>query len=437
MMKRLLSWLLLLITAFGLAQFLILKLSLSRDAEFWLLLLIYMGAAIASYYLSKRFSVPLEHLDDALKRLGRGHLEDTLPLQKGIYHDLWRHTSEVQRLLLNYHTLISENKEGFQAIIGNIHEALWIQNKKGVIKNANRTFLRIIGVNDIKDRYFWNVIRVKELYDFVDNVFKNPGDHIEEISFNDGFFICSSSYTPLTEEIIFILYDISEIRQLEIMKKDFVRNVSHELRTPLTAIKGYVETLSDEVDAQQQSYLEVISRNTDRLIHIVNDLLTLSKLEHESQLQYETIDPQELVASIRRMFVQRLDAKGLKLRVAIPADFPSFRGDRFKLEQVFINLIDNAVKYTDSGEITIDFSRGKVLTRIQIKDTGQGIESHHLSRLFERFYVVDKSRSRKLGGTGLGLSIVKHIIGLHRGTIEVQSCVGRGTQFTITLPDIL
>jgi two-component system phosphate regulon sensor histidine kinase PhoR len=224
---------------------------------------------------------------------------------------------------------------------------------------------------------------------------------------------------------------------MEIMKKDFVRNVSHELRTPLTSIKGYVETMADEVDDQYKAYLEVIKRNTDRLIHIVNDLLTLSQLEHEGSLQRETVDVREFMQAVERVFVHRLHDTNLQLAVTIPPEVTQLHVDRFKLEQVFINLIDNAIKYSESGDINITFSRGKVLTRISISDTGQGIEPQHLSRLFERFYVVDKSRSRKLGGTGLGLSIVKHIIALHRGTIDVQSTVGSGTTFTITLPDVV
>lgn len=389
------------------------------------------------WFISRKIEKPLEQLNKHLTGISKNDLDQHITVPHRYYNELFSATRDIQEILRHYSVQVYKNKEDFHAVLGSIHEALWIQDAKGIILSANAAFSSITNTAHTRDMYFWNVIRQKELYDFVDSIFKAPRDRIRELTFDDRHYICSASYTAITQETIFILYDISEIRRMEIMKKDFVRNVSHELRTPLTSIKGYVETMADEAGDEFKAYLDVVKRNTDRLIHIVNDLLSLSQLEHESSIQRENVDVREFMHSIEHVFAQRLLAKNLHLNTVISPDITQMRVDRFKLEQVFFNLIDNAVKYTERGEITITFSRGKVLTRISISDTGQGIEPQHLNRLFERFYVVDKSRSRKLGGTGLGLSIVKHIVALHRGTIDVKSTPGSGTTFTITLPDVV
>jgi two-component system phosphate regulon sensor histidine kinase PhoR len=245
------------------------------------------------------------------------------------------------------------------------------------------------------------------------------------------------SVTPLKggEEIVSIFHDITEIKDIEKIKKDFVINVSHELRTPLTAIKGYAETLRKEVDTSPgKKYLEIVERNTNRLINIVNDLLLLSSLEEKAVLELEDIDLRGFLENVIRIFDQRLKDKQLSLVIDVKENLPPIKADLFKLEQMLVNLLDNAVKYTDRGEITVSVDVHDKRVRIQVRDTGIGIPKDDIPRIFERFYVVDKSRSRKSGGTGLGLSIVKHIVLLHNGTIGIESALGKGTSVTVTLP---
>ena len=232
------------------------------------------------------------------------------------------------------------------------------------------------------------------------------------------------------------LYDITKIKNLEKTKKDFVSNVSHELRTPLTAIKGFVETLEETTnDDENKHYLNIIKRHTDRVINIVEDLLLLSELEEESSsLELEDVNLKGLIENILKIFDQRLREKNLVLKFKADKNLPLIKADPFKLEQVFINLIDNAIKYTERGEVMISVSQNDKGLITEIQDTGICIPKEHLSRIFERFYVVDKSRSRKLGGTGLGLSIVKHIVLLHNGKIDVENIPGTGTKFIVTLP---
>ncbi len=213
-------------------------------------------------------------------------------------------------------------------------------------------------------------------------------------------------------------------------------NVSHELRTPITAIKGFAETLlDDERDETSRHYLDVLLRHTDRLIKIVSDLLLLSKLEEKSaKLELEDVDPEKLLVNVVKLFEQRLREKNLNLRIETGADLPLIKADSLKLEQMFINLIDNAIKYTDKGEIRVSLGKRDMQITISVEDTGVGIPREHLEHIFEEFYVVDKSRSKKLGGTGLGLTIVKDIVSLHNGNISVEGIAGGGTKFSVVLP---
>ena len=194
---------------------------------------------------------------------------------------------------------------------------------------------------------------------------------------------------------------------------------------------GGREVVADE---QRREYLVIIKRHTDRLINIVKDLLTLSELEEKgSEPTREAVDVKTLFDNLAVIFEPRLKEKSLSMRIDIPSSI-QITADQFRLEQLFTNLIDNAIKYTEKGGITISAEQTESACMIRVQDTGIGIPAEHLGRIFERFYVVDKSRSRSVGGTGLGLAIAKHIVGQHNGTISVESSLTSGTTFTIRLP---
>jgi len=244
----------------------------------------------------------------------------------------------------------------------------------------------------------------------------------------------SAAYLPSQNETVLVFHDITGIKNLERIKKDFVVNVSHELRTPLTAIKGYAETI-EETDTENLKYLEIIKRHTDRLINIVEDLLVLSELEEKELISMgDTFHLESVIDQVLKMFEGKLKTKNLKLSLEVQKDLPPVRGDLMKMEQVLINLVDNAIKYTEKGQITISLRMRDGSIELKVKDTGIGIPAEHLPRIFERFYTVDKSHSRRVGGTGLGLSIVKHIVHLHGGSINVESEPGMGSTFTIRYP---
>jgi len=234
-----------------------------------------------------------------------------------------------------------------------------------------------------------------------------------------------------------VFHDVTEIRRLEGIRRDFVANVSHELRTPLTAIRGFAETLrGSELSAEQRrQYLDVILRHADRLTALIEDLLELSRIEGGTrELAPEPLDAAALVRGLLQDLKPRLDARRLRAECrAEPA--PQVWADRRALEQILLNLLDNAIKYSEpGGRIEIRILGSPAGVRIEVSDTGIGIPEADRARIFERFYRVDKARSRDLGGTGLGLAIVKHLVQAQDGELFVSSREGQGSTFTVRLP---
>lgn len=231
------------------------------------------------------------------------------------------------------------------------------------------------------------------------------------------------------------LYDVTQLRRLERIRRDFVANVSHELRTPLATIRAMAETLLDEpksLNELQKRYLEKMVGEVDRLSLITQDLLVLSTAE-SNPVRAQECDLAETLRSVVSQLESKAKAKNLTVAYSGP-DTLMVQANAIQLSQVAINLIDNAINYTQEGEILVEAHPDGAEVVFTVKDTGIGIQSEHLPRIFERFYRVDKGRSRATGGTGLGLSIVKHIVEAHGGSIAVESDFGKGTTFTVRLP---
>ncbi len=256
-----------------------------------------------------------------------------------------------------------------------------------------------------------------------------------EAAIGDRAYYCSAARLAAGDRIVVTLHDVTEFRALEKTKRDFAVNVSHELKTPLTAIKGFVETMEPRAGEENKPYLEIIRRNTDRMIAIVEDLLVLSQLEDRGQkLEKSDLLVKPLAENILKVFEKRAREKGLTLSLEASPDLPPVKADPLQVEGLLLNLVDNAVKYTEKGTVTVRLASRQDRFVIEVADTGIGIDAAHLPHIFERFYVADKSRSKKLGGTGLGLSIVKHMVMAHDGTVSVASRLGEGTTFTVSLP---
>ncbi|MBM3330506.1 HAMP domain-containing protein [candidate division WOR-3 bacterium] len=395
-----------------------------------------VATGAVSYLVARSTVRPLRDLTAAFRRLSAGDFDvRVLPAKRGRLRELG---DDFNQMVFRTKTLVDElrqQREALDAIVASIQEGLAVVDGQGRIVLANASFRRLAGESKIEGRYYWEIIREPDFVELVRSVTAGAPLATRQIEIADRIYACSANYLATAQQVVLTLHDDTEVARAAQMKKDFVQNVSHELRTPLTAIKGFAETMEATIDNGSRPYLETIIRNTDRLVSLVQDLLTLSELEERGAgLQLEDVDLRAIAAQMLPLFDKAAKDKGLELKLSLSGDGVPLRADRFKLEQVFINLLDNAVKYTDKGEVELAISRedGKIV--IEVRDTGPGIAAEHLPRLFERFYVVDKGRSRRLGGTGLGLSIVKHIVLLHSGDISVRSTPGAGTAFTISLP---
>ncbi len=400
-------------------------------------IIIMVSLGIAAF-LSKGLSKPIGELVHASRRVAAGDFDVSVLFKKK--DELKELADSFNHMVSQIKTLISElshEKEALDTIISSIREGILVLDKKGKVVLSNDSLQKIAHAESVKDKHYWELIRVPKLGQLIETVqHKEDAVISDEIVIDGRNYMCSATYLSSAEQIVLTLHDITEIVRVTRMKKEFVFNVSHELRTPLTAIKGFVETLEQEKSTKSKHYLDIIKRHTDRLINIVQDLQTLSQLEVEERetLQLEEVNLKDLIEPILKMFEQELKKKNLNVTLNIEENLPNIKGDPFKLEQVFMNLIDNAIKYTEEGGIRISVEHNHSQIKIEIEDSGIGIPKEHLSRVFERFYVVDKSRSRKMGGTGLGLSIVKHIVHAHKGEIRVESEARKGSKFTLFLP---
>ncbi|NOR13675.1 MAG: HAMP domain-containing protein [Candidatus Aminicenantes bacterium] len=399
-------------------------------------ILVTLVSLLGAFLISRSLSEPIKELSAASSQVASGNFGTQVYLKNrdelGLLAKSFNHmTGQIENLISE----LTGQKEELKSIISSIDEGIITLDTDGKILLSNPSFQDIIQSENVDGKFYWEVVRKPDFNEFIKTTRDEKKNNSQEIEFGERTLLCSAAFLSSREELVVTFYDLTKIKEVERIKKDFIVNVSHELRTPLTAIKGYVETLSEDIDEGGKHYMKIIERNTDRLINIVNDLLTLSGVEEkEIDPEFEDVNLQKVTENVMKIFEQSIAAKNLSLIFNIEKDLPSIKGDTFKLEQMFINLVDNAVKYTDEGSIGVELKRedGKVIAVIQ--DTGIGIPQKDIKRIFERFYVVDKSRSRSQGGTGLGLSIVKHIARLHSGNVQVESTEGQGTKVTIEFP---
>jgi two-component system, OmpR family, phosphate regulon sensor histidine kinase PhoR len=402
-----------------------------------------------SWFISRRITKPLVRMKLVAEGLKRGDFSRHLPGGS---------TEEINELALamnemavqldeKIRTTVDQRNEREAILSSMVEGVIAIDNKEHVI-SINRTAGGMLGIEpqQVEGRYLQESIRNIDLQQFARGILESGAQQEEEIQFlDDQPRFMQLHGAPIQNDrdqklgAVIVMHDITRLHRLETIRRDFVANVSHELRTPITSIKGFVETLQDGAinnpdDAKR--FLEIISRQSDRLNSIINDLLTLSELEQRgrAELQFEPSSVKELL--IEAIDVCQPKAKKQNISLNLQCDEKlEVTANGPLLEQAIINLIDNAIKYSNLNS-NIDISGTKSDNRIiiSVKDYGCGIEKAHLSRLFERFYRVDRARSRELGGTGLGLSIVKHIVLTHSGEVSVESTPGKGSTFYISLP---
>jgi two-component system phosphate regulon sensor histidine kinase PhoR len=326
--------------------------------------------------------------------------------------------------------------------------------KEGVIAidNDDRLLIlnpmaqRLLGVDmeSVKGKTIQEAIRNVDLQKFFEKTHISPSPAHDEIVFRPGTLMQAMGTALLDADyrkigVLVVLNDITQTRNLENMRKDFVANVSHELKTPITSIKGFVETLREGAIKDPEKacdFLEIVSRQAERLDAIIDDLLALSRIEQKAEseeIEMEMGRIKDVLLAVMVNLQPKANDQNVKITLECDEDI-YVKMNAPLMEQAVTNLLDNAVKYSPGGNVTIKADRMDHEVAIRVIDTGVGIEPEHIPRLFERFYRVDKARSRKMGGTGLGLAIVKHIVQAHNGRTDVQSKPGRGSIFSIVLP---
>ncbi len=393
-------------------------------------------ALFGSLIVARSLSHPIREIGDAAKSVAEGDFTKRVFLKR---NDELKELSDrfnfMTERIQSLFDELSRQKDELLSIISSMKEGLLVLDSQGKIVLINDSFVDISGSGATPGRYFWEIIREPELGEIIKKVRGDKKGVYQELNISNRTFLCSAAYIESKKEMVFTFHDITEMKDLEKIKREFVSNVSHELRTPLAVIKGFLETLEGETDEEKARYLEKIQSNTERLIAIVKDISLLSELEEKGALlQLETVKFGELVKNAVKIFEKELEKKGLTLDLNVRDGSTAIFADPFKLEQMIINLVDNAIKYTEKGGIAIGVDSDDHSLLFTVKDTGIGIPTEDIPRIFERFYRVDKSRSRSLGGTGLGLAIVKYIVLLHNGKIRVESKRDQGTTFTVTIP---
>lgn len=416
------------------------------------MILVCIGIAmVLVYYQSKRIMEPIEYMTKKSEEIAEGHYNGSI-LVDG--------TDEVARLAKSFNKMtkslrieqerVISRKEELSSILKSMNSGVVALESNGRILFYNAPFAHLIQFEDNEEgdkllgKSFYRFFRNEEVIDVISQVEEEEkpirGETV--ITLDEKEMILLIKGTPLYKKAkrkfgtLLILEDVTRMKKLENIRKDFVSNVTHELKTPLTSIRGFVDTLKNgaiDDPAFARRFLDIIDIEAERLSILVNDILILSEIEAGNESGKSMVHVEEVIDEV----IELLEKKG-KENVAILKDMErpvtDFLCNRHRLKELIINLADNGLKYTNEGSVIIKCWEEENDLLLQFIDTGVGIPKEHIPRLFERFYRVDKGRSRKQGGTGLGLSIVKHLVELYRGTITVESEPDKGSVFTVRLP---
>lgn len=420
------------------------------------LLVLFLIAAVVSYRVAKGLTSPLEKITRVARRISRLEYDARVKIHR--QDEIGQLAQAINGMADSLQTqlrTIRDNEDLLQSVLNNMTGGIVMVNGAGQIILVNRAAERMLGIDAevITGKSYRELKQHYELTKLMEEGLESKEDFHEErnLYYPVEAIIRLDGVTMMQEEeehsyrgMLFLLQDVSDIRRLERMRSEFVANVSHELKTPLAAVKGFAETLlgggvTDEKTSR--SFLQIIYDESERLNRLIGDILELSKIESKRiQMDYSPIHLTVFFDTISEMMRTVAEKKRISLELNIPEEL-FMEGDEDKLRQIFMNLLSNAINYTQEGgrvKLTAreQHSNGSAddIVEFVVKDSGIGIPKKDLPRIFERFYRVDKARSRGSGGTGLGLSIVKHLVDLHHGTIKVESELGIGSSFIIELP---
>ncbi len=425
---------------------------IQRDRIIWGILTAVI-AAIICLIISRRIAQPIEEMKKGALHFAKGELGYRLPLTdiaefSSLAKSMNRMAADLEGRIV---TIVNQRNE-YEAVLSSMVEGVIAVDRDEKVLSVNQAAARMLNINTetLRKPTVQEMVRNSRMQTNIsktltDGEFINEDIIIIQRSADVVFNFRSMPLFDASEEQIgalVVINDVTRLRLLENIRTDFVANVSHELKTPLTAIKGFVETLINGLEAddpkETNRFLQIIMKHVNRLNMIIEDLLSLARIEKLSDDESGIIslqgDIKVVIDSAAQAVQVMADTKNI--RIAIADNEPLQTGfDSSLLEQAVINLLENAIKYSDEGsDIKIDYGTLSEEILISVSDNGPGIHSQHLPRIFERFYRADKARSRELGGTGLGLAIVKHIVQLHSGRVTVDSTLGKGCTFTIHLP---
>jgi two-component system phosphate regulon sensor histidine kinase PhoR len=405
-------------------------------------------AFIVAYLITRRLMKPVNELTVMARKIADGDYDNKIYIdQKDEIGDLAKAFNVMAyNLRLNMWELETKNNE-LESILTSMSNGIIVVDADYKITLFNKMFIELFNVedSDIKGKLFYEATRNLIIFQVLESSYENRENVVKEakITTPDGdkvYLLFASPIINTRDKIrgtLLVVQDVTKIRKLESIRSDFVSNVTHELKTPLTSIRGFVETLKSGALNEDVGikFLDIIDIEAERLELLINDILILSEIESlmgdQNQGNYDLI---ALSTEVVELLKPKAEKKGLKIMTDYQEQLPLFECNPHRIKQLLINLMDNAVKYTEEGSVTIRLRIEYMGYIIEIEDTGIGVEKAHIPRLFERFYRVDGGRSRKMGGTGLGLSIVKHIVELYNGSIRVTSEINKGTKITIRLP---
>ncbi|UOY90291.1 two-component system histidine kinase PnpS [Bacillus glycinifermentans] len=421
------------------------------NQKIWILLGVSLGTAFLiiaglGARITSQYTTPIESATQVAIELAKGNYnartfnEDETMLSQSInmlaqnLQDMTR-AQEMQR-------------DRLQTVIENIDSGLILIDGKGYIHLVNRAYQKQFHVqaDQLLYHFYHEVLEHEEIINLIEEIFMTETKvrkmfHLPIRIERRYFEVDGVPIIGMNDEwkgIVLVFHDMTERKQLEEMRKDFVANVSHELKTPITSIKGFTETLLDGAMNERetlQQFLSIILKESGRLQTLIQDLLDLSKIEQQNfTLNIQDCEIGEILTEIEMLLKNKAEERGIALKLEKPEEPAIASGDPHRLKQIFLNLVNNALTYTpEAGSVTISAEVLEDAVQVKVKDTGIGIKKAEIPRIFERFYRIDKDRSRNSGGTGLGLAIVKHLVEAHHGEIDVESEQGKGTVFTVRL----
>jgi len=415
----------------------------------FLLIGVFFIIFVLAIRIINRYAQPINHVTEVAMELAKGNYH-----ARAFDNDN-RHTTQLSmsinvlaRNLQDMSKIREMERERLKTLIENMGSALMMIDRNGQITIVNRAFVDLFEFSafDVEDELFKSVGLPEKLQKFIDNVFLLETSRRKQLAleFQQEIRHMEVYGAPVIGEhgrwlgVVIVMHDISDLVRLEQIRKDFVANVSHELRTPITSIKGFSETLLDGALKDEKTattFLGIIHKESNRLQMLIQDLLELSKIEqHGFSVEFSKVNLRNVMMRAAEMTSPRLEEKNMEFVLDIERDV-CIEGDMNRLIQVVMNLVSNAINYSPEDTavyLTLDETKSHAL--ITIRDEGIGMEAKEVSRIFERFYRIDRARSRNSGGTGLGLAIVKHLIEAHQGRILVESDPGKGTKFSILIP---